>query len=186
MFGRAVAERAVVVTHDYPDDPSFRHAARTGPRSSPTSASARWSSPRCVAGDEVFGAIGTFSTRAGRVRCRRRSPWSARWPTMPPPPWPTRASSRSSTARAPSSPNAPRSSGRCARSTSASRPPSDLSDVLQRAIDEAARLLHADGARIDLIDAGSGLLRWAYAVGGAQARRRRSGPTIPTRPSTRA
>ena len=42
---------------------------------------------------------------------------------------------------------------------------SDLSDVLQRAVDEAARLLQADGARIDLIDARSGLLRWAYASG---------------------
>ncbi len=35
-------------------------------------------------------------------------------------------------------------------------------DVLQQTVDEAARLLEADEARIDLIDAGSGLLRWAY------------------------
>jgi PAS domain S-box-containing protein len=35
-------------------------------------------------------------------------------------------------------------------------------DVLQRTVDEAARLLDADEARIDLIDAESGLLRWAY------------------------
>ena len=41
----------------------------------------------------------------------------------------------------------------------------DLSSVLQLAVDEAARLLRADGARIDLVDASSGLLRWAYASG---------------------
>ena len=85
---------------------------------------------------------------------------------------------------------------------------SDLSDVLQRAVDEAARLLHADGARIDLIDRRSGLLRWAYASGalkpdddglagrprrdarpgrvrpGASSRAGRSGPA--TTPTTRA
>ncbi len=41
----------------------------------------------------------------------------------------------------------------------------DLSSVLQLAVDEAARLLGADGSRIDLVDPGSGLLRWAYASG---------------------
>ena len=35
-------------------------------------------------------------------------------------------------------------------------------DVLQRTVDEAARLLAADESRIDLIDADSGLLKWAY------------------------
>ena len=35
-------------------------------------------------------------------------------------------------------------------------------DVLQRTVDEAARLLAADEARIDLIEPESGLLRWAY------------------------
>ena len=43
MFGRAVAERAVVVTEDYRNDPSFRHAEGDRTGSSPTSASARWS-----------------------------------------------------------------------------------------------------------------------------------------------
>jgi GAF domain-containing protein len=41
----------------------------------------------------------------------------------------------------------------------------DLAAVLQLGVDEAARLLHADGARIDLIEPKSGLLRWAYASG---------------------
>ena len=41
----------------------------------------------------------------------------------------------------------------------------DLPAVLQSAVDEAARLMRADGARIDLVDPASGLLRWAYASG---------------------
>ena len=35
-------------------------------------------------------------------------------------------------------------------------------EVLQLAVDEAARLLAADGARIDLLDEGTGGLYWAY------------------------
>ena len=41
----------------------------------------------------------------------------------------------------------------------------DLPAVLQLGVDEAARLLHADGARIDLIDPVSGLLRWRLRLG---------------------
>ena len=41
----------------------------------------------------------------------------------------------------------------------------DLPAVLQRAVDEAARLLRADGARIDLVDPRLGTLRPAYASG---------------------
>src|SRR6185503_12522220 len=44
----------------------------------------------------------------------------------------------------------------------------DLPAVLQLGVDEAARLLRADGARIDLIDPTLGLLRWAYASGAIQ------------------
>ena len=44
----------------------------------------------------------------------------------------------------------------------------DLPAVLQLGVDEAARLLHADGARIDLIDPDLGLLRWAYASGAVE------------------
>ncbi len=39
---------------------------------------------------------------------------------------------------------------------------SDPSDLLQRVVDEAARLLDADGARIELVDEATGRLRWAY------------------------
>ena len=44
----------------------------------------------------------------------------------------------------------------------------DLPAVLQLGVDEAARLLHADGARIDLIDPDLGMLRWAYASGAVE------------------
>ena len=43
-----------------------------------------------VAGDEVFGALGTFSSRADAFS-PRRSGWSGRWPTTPPRRWATPA-----------------------------------------------------------------------------------------------
>ena len=45
----------------------------------------------------------------------------------------------------------------------------DPAEVLQRIVDEAARLLDSDGARIDLYDPEIGALRWAYAAGDAMA-----------------
>jgi GAF domain-containing protein len=62
----------------------------------------------------------------------------------------------------PSSGGGPRRSRACARSPPGSRRRRAPEDVLQRTVDEAARLLAADEARIDLIDADSGLLKWAY------------------------
>jgi signal transduction histidine kinase len=45
----------------------------------------------------------------------------------------------------------------------------DPAEVLQRTVDAAASLLHADGARIDLIEEHGGALRWGYdAVTGRQ------------------
>jgi GAF domain-containing protein len=41
----------------------------------------------------------------------------------------------------------------------------DPAVVLQRTVDAAASLLRADGARIDLTDASSGVLRWGYDAG---------------------
>ena len=41
----------------------------------------------------------------------------------------------------------------------------DLPAILQLGVDEAARLMGGNGARIDLIDPRSGVLRWAYASG---------------------
>jgi hypothetical protein len=82
-----------------------------------------------------------------------------------------------------SSPSGPTSSAPCARSRADQRRHRP-SAVLQLGVDEAARLLRADGARIDLIDPTLGLLRWAYASGAIQPATR-NGPTTQTRRSTR-
>ncbi len=64
MFGRAVAERAVVLTGDYLDDPAFTHAEETdrvvARHRHPVDGRRRRSWPATT----VFGAIGTFSSRA--------------------------------------------------------------------------------------------------------------------------
>jgi PAS domain S-box-containing protein len=60
MFGRAVAERRVVSTGDYPADTSFRHAA--GPdRVVRRLAIRSMAVAPLIAGDEVAGALGVFS-----------------------------------------------------------------------------------------------------------------------------
>ena len=45
----------------------------------------------------------------------------------------------------------------------------DPASVLQRVVDEACRLVGADGARIDLLDETSGEIRWAYSTKGLAA-----------------
>lgn len=166
MFGRAVAERAVVLTRDYPNDPAFRHApdadrvvADIGIRSMVVAPLSH--------GAEVLGALGTFSARedafdpAQIALVRSLADHAAA----------AIANSRlideldRSTAALAERADVERALREItARISSAA----DLSSVLQRAVDEAARLLHADGARIDLIDPKSGLLRWAYASGALQ------------------
>ncbi len=108
-----------------------------------------------VAAPLVYGRRGLRGARrvqlaARRPSARRSSRSSARWPTTPPRPWPMRASSRPSTTRGRSSPQraeAERSLREIGARISAA---ADLPAVLQRAVDEAARLLPAEGARIDL------------------------------------
>ena len=64
MFGRAVAERRVVVTRDYPNDDSFPHAEATDRFVREVGLRSMIVAP-LVAGDRVFGALGAFSLRAG-------------------------------------------------------------------------------------------------------------------------
>ena len=45
----------------------------------------------------------------------------------------------------------------------------DPAEVLQRIVDEAARLLESDGARIDQFDPEIGALRWSYSAGEAMS-----------------
>ena len=164
LFGRAVAERGVVLTDDYLADTNIAHARRDGPRRR------RHRDPldgRRAARQRRDGLRGDRSVqRPGRRHSsRRRSRSSEPSPTMPPRRWRTPGSSRRSTTRASSSPKraeVERSLREIAARISAA---SDLPAVLQSAVDEAARLLRADGARIDLLDPTTRLLRWAYASG---------------------
>jgi PAS domain S-box-containing protein len=163
MFGRAVAERAVVTTGNYLDDPSFDHAADPDRVVRDIGIQSMVVAP-LAAGDEVFGALGTFSSRAdaftpaqiGLVRAladhAAASMRNVRLIEA------LDSSRRELADRA----DVERSLREIAARISAA---TDLQGVLQLGVDEAARLLRADGARIDLVDPGSGLLRWAYASG---------------------
>jgi PAS domain S-box-containing protein len=62
MFGRAVAERAVRITHDYPADPSFPHAWMLDEVVRTARIRAMATAPLAV-GDEVIGALGVYSSR---------------------------------------------------------------------------------------------------------------------------
>jgi GAF domain-containing protein len=62
MFGRAVAERAVVLTRDYLDDPAFAHTPDADRVVRDLGIRSMVVAP-LVAGDVVFGALGTFSSR---------------------------------------------------------------------------------------------------------------------------
>src|SRR6478735_7377471 len=59
MVGQAVAERAIVTTGDYMADPTFTHAPETDGVSRDIGIRSMVVAP-LVAGDEVFGALGTF------------------------------------------------------------------------------------------------------------------------------
>ena len=166
MFGRAVAERAVIATRDYPADPSFRHA--TGPDTVVADIGIRsMVVAPLVSGNEGFGALGAFSRKlddfdAAEIALVRSLADHAAA---------AMANSRlieeldRSRTELAERAEVERTLREISIRISAA---SDLSDVLQRAIDEAARLMRADGARIDLIDGRLGLLRGAYSSGSLQ------------------
>ena len=164
MFGRAVAERAVVSTGDYLNDQAFRHADQRRPRRRATSGSARWSwrrwspatrssarSARSPRGADAFDAAQIALVRALADHAAAAMANARLIEELD--------RSRAELGRA------RRDRADAARDRRRITPRRDLPSVLQLAVDEAARLLGADGARIDLLDAESGLLRWAYASG---------------------
>ena len=166
MFGRAVAERSVVMTSDYLNDTAFAHAPDTDRVVRDIGIRSMVVAP-LVSGETVFGALGTFSANTdafspsaiGLVRAladhAAASMSNAHLIDA------LDASRRELAERA----DVERSLREIAARISAA---TDLPAVLQLGVDEAARLLHADGARIDLIDPNVGLLRWAYASGAVQ------------------
>src|SRR5690349_18708583 len=60
MFGHAVAQRTVVTTADYRNDPTFRHAPKTDRIVDDLGVTSMVVAP-LKAGDQIFGALGTFS-----------------------------------------------------------------------------------------------------------------------------
>jgi PAS domain S-box-containing protein len=166
MFGRAVAERSVVLTRDYPEDHSFPHTADADQVVRDVGIRSMVVAP-LLAGDVVFGAIGTYSPRhdafsdADIALVRALADHAAAAMANARLIEDLDASRRELAERA----DVERSVRQIAARISAA---TDLSAVLQLAVDEAARLLRAEGARIDMIDEASGLLSLAYASGGGR------------------
>jgi PAS domain S-box-containing protein len=161
LFGRAVAERGVVLTDDYLADPAIAHAEETDRVVADIGIRSMVAAP-IVSGDRVFGALGAFSGRASafspsqvalvRALADHAAAAMANARLIE-----ALDQSRSELAERA---DIERSLREIAARISAAV---DLPAVLQLAVDEAARLLRADGARIDLVDPETRLLRGAYA-----------------------
>ena len=170
MFGRAVADRAVVMTRDYRQDASFRHASRTDRVVEDLGIMSMVVAP-LVAGDEVFGALGAFSRRidafdAAQIALVRSLA--------------EHAASAMANARLigeldRSRQELDRSRGdlqlraeaeqalrEIAARITALRDPAE---ILQEVVELASRLVGGEGAILDLLDPPTGLLRWAYDDG---------------------
>jgi GAF domain-containing protein len=160
LFGRAVAERRIVQSGDYPNDPSFVHFPGADRLVRSLAIRSLLVAP-LIAGERVFGAMGTYSSRADafgehdvalvRALADHAAAAMANAELIE-----QLARSRAEVERRAEAERALRELG--ARITALRDP----GEVLQMAVDEAARLLGADGARIDLLDARDGALYWAY------------------------
>ena len=172
LFGQAVADRRIHLTGDYPSDPSFVHFAGAD-RLVRTLAIRSFLVAPLIVGDRVFGAMGTYSGRFNafgehdvalvRALADHAAAAMANAELIE-----QLARSRAELERRAEAERALRQIG--ARITAVREP----AEVLQLAVDEAARLLAADGARIDLLDPNDGALYWAYDA--ATGRRPGLGP----------
>jgi PAS domain S-box-containing protein len=159
LFGRAVAERRIHVTGDYPNDPSFVHFPGADRLVQTLSIHSFLVAP-LIAGERVFGAMGTYSSRPEtfdendvalvRALADHAAAAMANAELIE-----QLAGSRAEVERRADTERALREIA--ARITAVRDP----GEVLQLAVDEAARLLGADGARIDLLH-DDGALYWAY------------------------
>ena len=160
MFGLAVAERRLISTGDYFSDTSFVHYVEADRFSKNVGLRSLVVAP-LVAGERTFGAIGTYSGKrdafddanVGLVRALADHAAAAIANALL---IEELDQSREELARWAQAERAVREIG--AR-ISALR---DADEVLQLAVDEAARVLEADGARIDRLDETTGGLYWAY------------------------
>ena len=163
MFGRAVADRAVVKTDDYANDAAFPHSPDADKVVEDVGIRSMVVAPM-VSGDEVFGALGTFSTRteafdpAQIALVRSLADHAAAAMANARLIADLDRSRRELSRRA----EIERSLREIAARISSA---SDLDSVLQRTVDEASRLIHADGAILDVLDTEKDILRWAFDSG---------------------
>jgi GAF domain-containing protein len=150
MFGLAVERRSVVLTRDYLEDTAFHHAADPDRVVRDVGIRSMVVAP-LVAGDEVFGALGTFSSRfdafsESDIRLvRALSDHAAAAMANARLIEALDASRREVAERA----DVERTLREIAARISAA---TDLRAVLQLSVEEAARLMGAEGSRIDLVD----------------------------------
>ncbi len=163
MFGKAVADRRMVVTGDYDRDTSFRHAEEPDRFVTEVGLRSLVVAPM-VAGTEVFGALGTFSRHADAFT----APQIALVRALAEHAALAMANARL-IAELDRSHEADKHQALVERSLrelgtriSGARDPEA---VVQHTIDEALRLVNGDGARIDIVDPDAGLLRGMYSAG---------------------
>ena len=160
MFGRAVAERRVTVTGDYESDTSFVHFPEADRLVHDIEIRSFVVAP-LISGSRTYGAMGTFSSRAdafgdAEVALVRALADHAAAAMSNADLIEQLGRSRADVERRAETEHALREIG--GRIIALRHP----EEVLQRSVDEAARLLGADGARIDILDEMSGALYWAY------------------------
>ncbi len=163
MFGKAVADRRVVVTGDYRADDRFVHASTTDSFVDEVGIRSMVVAP-LTDGDEVFGALGTFSHAedaftAPQVALVRALSDHAALAIANARLIAELARSREAIERQATIERSLRELG---TRISGAR---ESGDVVQHTIDEALRLLDGDGARIDIVDPEVRQLRGVYSAG---------------------
>ena len=166
MFGKAVADRRIVVTRDYANDTSFTHAEGTDRFVDEVGLCSLVVAP-LVAGMEVFGALGTFSRHPDAFT----APQIALVRSLS-----EHAALAMANARLIAELDRSRQAGE--RQALVERSLRELGTrisgardpeaVVQFTIDEALRLLDGDGARIDIVDPEARLLKGLLASGEEQ------------------
>ena len=172
MFGRAVADGVVVSTGNYPVDTSFTHFPDADRLIAEMEIHSFVVAPM-ISGGRTYGAMGTFSSRVDAFDEREIALVRA-----------LADHAAAAMANADLIEELARSRVEVEHRAEAERALREIggriialrypAEVLQRSVDEAARLLNADGARIDLLNEADGALYWAYDA--ATGRRPGLGP----------
>ncbi len=170
MFGQATATRSVVVTSDYRNDASFHHSPGADRVVDDLGITSMVVAP-LVAGDEVFGGLGTFSARrdafdAAQIALVRSLA--------------EHAASAMANARLIEELDRSRQELDRSRSVLSRRADAeqalreiaaritalrDPAEILQEVVELASRLVGGQGAILDLLEPGTNKLRWSYDDG---------------------